>query len=361
MGEKIVKNFSVKRIEILDKEGNVDETLMPELDNETIKKMYEWMVFTRIFDDTLFRMQREGRIGTYAQTFGQEAQVGTAFAMAKDDWFFPSFREHGILMTRGLPPELLIQYFAGDYVKIPNGVNCFPIAVPVSTQTLHAVGAAWAFKTKKEKKASVVYLGDGGTSKGDFHEGMNFAGALRLPCVIVCQNNQWAISVPRSRQTAAETIAQKAIAYGFEGVQVDGNDIFAVYKAMKDAIEKAHSGGGPTFIECETYRMGHHTTSDDATRYRTEEDVKMWAQRDPIERLRKYLEKKGLWNQKYEQELITVSEEKVAKAVKTAEGRQTPTPESIFDNVYDKPTKELEEQREYLLKVVKKEQKNGVE
>lgn len=354
MPEKILKNFTVKRLEILDTDGNVDEQLMPALSDDTIKSMYESMVLTRIFDDTAFRMQREGRLGTYAQTYGQEAQVGTGFAMSKEDWFFPSFREQGIMIQVGVPIEVVLQYYGGDYSRIPDGVNCSTITIPVSTQVPHAVGAAWAFKMKKERRASVAYFGDGATSKGDFNEAMNFAGTFKLPCVMVCQNNQWAISFPRSKQCAAETLAQKAIGFGFEGIQVDGNDIFAVYKSVKDALEKAKSGGGPTFIETETYRMGHHTTSDDATKYRDAVEVKMWATRDPIERLRKFMEKKGLWTKEYDTTVVAASEDRVAKAVKKYESRPAPEPEDIFENVFAEMPPNLIEQREYLLKVLKK-------
>lgn len=351
---KELKSFEVKRLEILSPDGTVDKNLMPELNDQTIKEMYESMVLTRVFDDTAFRMQREGRLGTYAQTYGQEAQVGVAFAMSDDDWFFPSFREHGIMMRRGVTPELLLQYFAGDFSRFPDNVNCMPVTIPVGTHIPHAVGVAWAFKLKEEKKASVVCFGDGATSKGDFHEGMNFAGTFQVPCVFVCQNNQWAISMPRSKQTRAETIAQKAVAYGFEGMQVDGNDVFAVYSAVNESLAKAYEGNGPTLIEMDTYRMGHHTTSDDATRYREPEEVKDWAKRDPIDRLKKFMEQNGIWSQDYEKGVMESAEKIVSDGATKEESRPQPKPEDIFNNVFAELPNGLKEQRDYLLKIYKK-------
>ena len=219
-------------------------------------------------------MQREGRIGTYASIWGQEAaQVGSALALTDGDWIFPSFRESGVLVARGYPLWMLYRYWTGDErgMSAPEGLNVFPMSVPVGTQIPHATGAAWAMKLKGHKNVAAVYFGDGGSSKGDFHEGLNFAGVFKVPCVFLCQNNQWAISVPRSSQTAAKTIAQKGFAYGMEGLQVDGNDVVAVYKATKEAAEKARSGGGPTLIECFTYRLDDHTTADDSSRYRSDE------------------------------------------------------------------------------------------
>jgi len=245
MVEKIVEKFDVKYLQILDENGNVDESLLPKISVEQIKKMYEFMVLIRTFDETALSLQREGRILTYAPLKGQEAvQVGSAFAMEREDWVFPTYRDNGVYIVRGFPMKMLYQYWAGDErgMAIPEGINIFTVCIPVATQVSHAVGFAWAEKMKKGKSVVFVYFGDGATSKGDFYESLNFAGVFKVPLVGICQNNQWAISVPRSRQSAAKTLAQKAIAFGFNGIQVDGNDIFAVYKAVREAREKALSG-----------------------------------------------------------------------------------------------------------------------
>ena len=274
MPEKVIESFHVKRLDILDERGDVDESLMPPLSEKEITRMYELLVLSRTYDHYALSLQREGRLGTFPSILGQEAsQIGSAFAVEKTDWVFPSFREMGVYITLGYPMHMLFQYWIGDErgFRIPDELNIFPLCVPVGTQIPHAVGAAMAAKYRGDKIAVITYFGDGGTSEGDFHEGFNIAGVFKLPVVFICQNNQWAISVPREKQTASKTLAQKAFAYGFEGIQVDGNDVFAVYKATKEALEKAKKGNGPSFIECFTYRMSDHTTADDASRYRPKE------------------------------------------------------------------------------------------
>src|SRR3989344_1795299 len=341
-----IAEFSVKWLQILDENGKADEKLMPKLTEKQMLWLYEHMIFTRIFDEKAFKLQRQGRIGTYGQSLGQEAQVGTALALQEQDWVFPCFREHGIFLARGMPMVQYLQTWAGDEIgaHIPEGVNMFTMAVPVATQIPHAVGFAWAKKLRKENAVAVVYFGDGATSRGDFHEGMNFAGTFKVPCVFVCQNNQWAISVPFSRQTAAKTVAQKAIAYGFDGIRVDGNDVFAVYSAVKDAVDKARSGGGPTLVECLTYRIGDHTTSDDAKKYRTEKEVDEWRKKDPIIRLEKYLTEKKILTDALKQEIAAKYEREVEEAVKKFELIEPPEPEEMFTNVYGVMPPELERQ-----------------
>lgn len=335
--------------QILNEDGKIVNTReMPQLKNEDIKKMYELMVLTRVFDDTALKLQREGRMLTYASLQGQEAsQIGSALAFEKEDWFIPSYRENGVFITRGYPMDMLYQYWAGDErgMKIPDDINALPVAVPVGSQVPHAVGIAWANKLLGKKSVAVVYFGDGATSKGDFHEGVNFAGVFNVPCVFICQNNQWAISVPVTRQTAAETIAQKAIAYGIEGVRVDGNDVFAVFKVVKDAIAKARAGKGPTLIECVTYRMQHHTTADDWTKYRSPEEVERWKQKDPIARLKKYMEEEGLWDKNYEKKVLDDAKAKVSEATRKFESVTPLMPLDMFTNVYEELPPEIEEQR----------------
>jgi pyruvate dehydrogenase E1 component alpha subunit len=344
MPETFIETFSVKRIDILNEKGDVDEALMPSLSGDEIKRMYELLVLSRTFDHRALDLQREGRIGAYAPILGQEAaQVGSALAIEKSDWIFPSFREMGVYITMGYEMDKLFQYWGGDErgVKSPDDLNIFPVCVPVGTQVPHAVGAAMASKYRGDRKGIVVYFGDGGTSKGDFHEGLNIAGVFKLPAVFICQNNQWAISVPREKQTASKTIAQKAYAYGFEGVQVDGNDIFAVYKASKDALLKAKNGDGPTLIECYTYRMSDHTTADDASRYRSKEEVELWKAKDPVLRLRLFMEKKGLWTEKYQTEVEDSARLRVDEAVKKAESVERQGPADMFSFSYERPTPRL--------------------
>lgn len=333
MPERILESFNVKRLEILDEKGDADESLMPHLSDEDIKGMYETLILSRVFDRRALNLQREGRIGSYAPILGQEAsQVGSACGLEKTDWIFPSFREIGVYLAMGYPMHKLFQYWSGDErgARCPDNLNIFPICVPVGTQMPHAVGAAMAAGYKGDRIAAIAYFGDGGSSKGDFHEGLNMAGVFRLPVVFICQNNQWAISVPRERQTASGTIAQKAYAYGFEGIQVDGNDIFAVYKASREAAEKARNGNGPTLIECFTYRMSDHTTSDDAARYRAKEEVEKWRPKDPVLRLKLYMEKKGLWTERYRKDIEETANAAVSDAVASAESTGHQEPADMF-------------------------------
>ncbi|HEX2229585.1 MAG TPA: thiamine pyrophosphate-dependent enzyme, partial [Candidatus Binatia bacterium] len=245
----------------------------------------------------------------------------------------------------------ILQYWAGDErgSHIPEDLNDYPISIPVSTQIPIAVGAALAAKTKGDAIAVMAYMGDGATSKGDFHEGLNFAGVFSAPVVFLCQNNQWAISVPLSRQTAAKTLAQKAVAYGFPGIQVDGNDVFAVYRAAHDALGRAREGKGPTFIECLTYRLGDHTTADDASRYRSREEVEGWRKKDPVERLRRYMETAGLWSKSYEETVRSEAKEEVEGAVHEVENFPPPDPLDIFRFTYHELPMDLKEQMEGFL------------
>ncbi len=340
-------NFEI--FQILNEDGKIVNTKeMPQLKNEDIKKMYELMILTRVFDDTAIKLQREGRMLTYASLLGQEAaQIGSALALQKEDWVVPSYRENGVFIVRGYPIDMLYQYWAGDErgMGALDTINALPVAIPVSSQIPHAVGIAWAQKLQEKKSVVVTYFGDGATSKGDFHEGINFAGVFQVPCVLICQNNQWAISVSFKRQTAAETIAQKAIAYGIEGVRVDGNDVFAVFKVVKDAIDKARAGRGPTLIECVTYRVENHTTADDWKRYRSEEEVERWKQKDPVARLRKYMEEEGIWSEAYEKKVWDNAKAKVSEATRKFESVEPLTPLDMFANVYEELPPEIEEQR----------------
>jgi len=339
------------RLQVLDEAGEPGAGLDPGLPEAALRAMYEAMARTRAADAKAIKLQRQGRLGTYPPSRGHEAcQVGLASAMDRGDWFFPYFRDLGMYITLGYPLADHFHFWMGNEAgqRTPDGLNIFPIAIPVGSQIPQAVGAGMAAKYRKLPIAVVTTFGDGATSEGDFHEGLNFAGVFRTPNVFVCLNNQFAISMPRERQTASATIAQKAVAYGFPGVQVDGNDVLAVYAAAREALANARAGGGPTLIEAFTYRMGDHTTSDDAGRYRAKEEVLEWERKDPLLRFRLYLGRKGLWNEAYEK---TVQEEAAAfveKAVADAEARPPATPEDLFSYTYGTMPPDLMAQLEAL-------------
>lgn len=342
--------FSVHYVQVMDKDGNIDMTLHPNLDESKIKELYHLMMLLRVMDEKCFNLQRSGKIGTYAQTRGQEAsEVGSAFALEQRDWAVPSFREMGVFIVRGVDKAKLIQGWNGDTRAFanPDGAHNLPLSIPIASQLLHAVGLAWAAKLQKKDEVVMVYFGDGATSEGDFHEAMNFAGVYKLPIVFFNQNNQWAISTPRTIQTATQTIAQKAIAYGFEGVQVDGNDVLGVYRITKEAIEKARRGEGPTLIEALTFRMGDHTTSDDAAKYRDPALVEEWKQKDPLLRLEKYFQKKGTWSDEYKNWVVSTVTKEVEDAVAAGLSVEAPSYEQLFDDVFaEKPWCLVEQQQQ---------------
>ena len=349
MVKKVIGKFEVEYLQVLDEEGNADEALMPKLTGRQIKELYENMILVRTFDDKAFSMQRQGRIGSYLQVKGQEAaQVGSVYALQDKDWLFPMYRSSGALLARKQPMHLLYLYWGGDErgLKSPENVNNFPIAIPVGTQIPHAVGAAWASNLLGKKEVSLVFFGEGATSKADFHTAMNFAGVYQVPCILVCENNQWAISVPRKIQTHSETIAQKGIAYGVKGIQVDGNDIFAVYKAVKEAVDDARAGKGPALIECMTYRIGDHSTSDDAKKYRGEKEVEEWAKKDPVLRLERYMKKKKLLDEAYKKKVLENAKETVEKEVKKYEEYPAPDREDIFKYTFAEMPQQLKDQFE---------------
>ncbi|MBN1551377.1 pyruvate dehydrogenase (acetyl-transferring) E1 component subunit alpha, partial [bacterium] len=288
------------RLEILDKAGKADQDLLPELSDAEFIKLYESMILMRKFDEKALNLQRQGRIGTYGSLRGQEAaQAGLALVLDEQDWVVPSFREHGVMMSIGIPPHLIYAYWKGDERgnRIPDGIRCLPPAVPVGSQLIHATGLGLALRLKQEHAIAVGFAGDGATSEGDFHEALNSAGVFRSQTIFFIQNNGWAISVPFNRQTAAASIAQKAHAYGIPGIQVDGNDVLAVYAASKQAKDHVLAGKGPYLIEALTYRMGDHTTADDQSRYRSKDEVKYWEERDPILRMREFLIAKKIWSE----------------------------------------------------------------
>jgi len=340
-----------KMFQILKPDGILHPDVKPPISDQETLQLYQKMVFIRLADQKAVMLQRQGRMGTYAPIWGQEAcQVGSAYILQGGDWVFPAFRELGATLMMGIPLKTIYLYWMGNEEgsRAPEGVNVAPVSIPVGTHPLHAVGVAWAAKIRGDKIVTISYFGDGATSKGDFHEAMNLAGVFKTPSIFFCQNNQFAISVPRKIQTASETIAQKAIAYGVDGIQVDGNDLFAVSTATKEAIGKARSGGGSTLIEAVTYRFGPHTTADDPTKYRREDEIEPWKQLDPLVRLRLYLKGRGLWSDEVEKRMTEEAQKEIDQAVKEAEAVPVPELEEIFKYVYAEMTPQLKEQMEYL-------------
>ncbi len=336
-----------ERFQVLAENGKASPEWEPELSGSELQKIYGFMARTRAADLKALKLQRQGRMGTFAPSLGHEAcQVGPSFAVQAGDWVFPYFRDLGTYVTLGLPLENYFLYWMGNEegMRIPGNLNIFPISVPVGSHLPHSVGCAMALKLRKEKAAVVTFFGDGATSEGDFAEALNAAGVYRTPNVFICLNNQYAISTPVRRQTAAGTIAQKAVAFGFEGIRVDGNDVLAMHAAAKEALEKARSGGGPTLVEAFTYRMSDHTTSDDASRYRNEAEVGEWADRDPIERFKVYLKAKKLWDEAFEAQVQKAAEDWISRAIAAAEGTPPPTPEDLFVHTYKDMPPNLVEQ-----------------
>jgi len=363
MPEKVLEEFSVKRLEVLDENANLDGEMEPQLSEEQLVGMYRSMLLARAGDERMLKLQRQGRIGTFGPSNGQEAcVVGAATAMGENDWFVPAFRELGGRLVRGENLASQMVYYNGfeeGTVRPDGDGRMLPTSVIVGAQTLHGVGIAYAMKYRKEKAAVVVFLGDGATSQGDFHEAMNFAAVWQVPVVFFCQNNQWAISIPRAKQTKSNTIAQKAIAYGMPGVQVDGNDILATYAATKEALERAYEGNGPTLIEGVTYRLTMHTTADDPKKYRTEDEVEIWRAREPLIRFRKYLENKGFWNDERQSAIDEEIKKQVDEAVQEFESQTEFKPDAPFDHVFGTSHEIIEEQRQEFLAKIAKEADNG--
>ena len=353
MPRKTVYEAKIEFVQILDEDGNFDEALGKDLiSDDEVVNLYEHMVTCRELDEIAFKLQRSGRMGTYPQNKGQEAAaVGAAHALTKGtDWLVPCYRENAALFMHGMPMHYVLLHWMGDERgnQIPDGVKITPLCIPIGTHMLHATGIAFASKLRNEGSVVATFFGDGSTSEGDFHEAMNFAATFQAPVVFFCQNNQWAISTPRESQTASETFAQKAIAYGMPGVQVDGNDLFAVYHVMTEAVSRARDGGGPSFIEAVTYRLGDHTTADDARRYRDQQEVDAWKAKDPLIRLRAYLEQRGVWDDDMQAELQERAKVIVREVVKTAEGIEPPATEDMFDYTFAELPRNIVKQRETL-------------
>lgn len=345
---------------VLDDEGRLVGTA-PEVPDADLRAMHRHMLLMRTMDQRMLSLQRQGRIGFYGLTTGQEASVtGSAWPLRASDWIFPALRETGVSMWRGTTVKEIVCQLIGNSADVLIGrqmpmhfsdrrVNAVAWSSVIGTQLVHAMGAAWAAKIRGTDDVMVGYIGDGGTSSSDFHAAMNFAAVKKVPCVFFCQNNQWAISVPLSAQTASSSIAIKAAAYGMPGVRVDGNDLLAVIAAMREAVDRARSGGGPTFVESVTFRMGGHSSSDDPTRYREAELVKAWEKRDPIARFGAHLRSRGLLADADVEAWTAEINDEISKAVAEAEAAGPPAIETIFTDVYAKMPAHLEEQMKHAL------------
>jgi len=356
---------------VIDEEGRVvgEE---PDIPSSLLYDMYVYMVRARILDSWLLRLQRMGKVAIHAPNKGQEAAaVGAAMALRREDWLFPSYRELGALLVRGMSEEEILDralYNIDDPLKGSDFAiyghrkyNTIPAPVPVGNQIPHAVGAAMAAKILGHDTVVMTFFGDGATSRGDFHAGLNFAGVFRAPVVFVIQNNMWAISVPLSRQTRAPTLAVKGVAYGVPGVRVDGNDVVAVYTVAREAVSRARRGEGPTLIEARTYRLGPHTTADDPSRYRSEEEVKKYERYEPLRRFRRYLMERGILDEEKDREIWGKWEDETRKAVeRSLEKPQLPV-EVILEDVYSEPTWNLREQLRELRESMKVMRELGLE
>jgi pyruvate dehydrogenase E1 component alpha subunit len=350
MPRTVVYQAAVEHLQILDEDGRLDAELAEgTLSDADVRELYGWMITCREFDETAFKLQRSGRMGTFPQNKGQEAtSLGAARALRRGvDQLVPYYRDNPALFLHGLPMHHVLLHWMGDERgnAIPAELAMNPICVAIGTQALHATGIAWAFKLRREPRVVLCSLGDGATSTGDVNVALNFAAVQRVPCVFLCVNNGWAISTPCAVQTAAETFAQKALAAGMPTLRVDGNDVFAVYKAHRDAIERAREGGGPSFVEAVTYRLGDHTTADDARRYRPAEALDAALRRDPLIRTRKYLESKKLWNEQEEAAVRERAKETVREVTRLALDIEKPAATDLFDYAFAELPPELQRQR----------------
>ncbi len=355
---KIIEEFNIKYLQILDEKGVPDMDLEPDIDPAELLRLYRSMVFSRMVDSRMLKLQRQGRIGTFPATTGQEAAFcAPMLALRKTDWFVGSYRELGARLMRGEPflNSLLLYNGYEEGNDFPESSRTPPISIVLASQLPIAVGLSYGSRLKGEDVVSLVIFGDGSTSEGDFHEALNFAAVLKAPVVFLCQNNQFAISTPRNLQTLSATIAQKAIAYGIPGLQADGNDSLAVYQATKDAVDRARRGEGPSLIEAFTYRMLMHTTADDPSRYRNDSEVVAWQKKDPIIRFKAYLENKKMWDAEKEESLREELKQSINSTVKEFEKERSFKPDAHFDYVFGDTSYRLDEQRKEFLENHRKE------
>lgn len=340
-------------LQIIDDNGNIiNKEFLPEIRNEEIVQAYKDMLFARIVDLQIASYQRQGRIYTYPPNLGQEAIAGAAGKiMREDDWLVPAFREMGAYFAKGVTLIELFLIFMGneDGLIFKNAKNILPLCVPIASQLPHAVGIAFQIKYHKEDKIVFAFVGDGGTSEGDFHESLNFAAVWQVPIVFIVQNNQYGISTPISKQTASENIAIKSIAYGIQGIKIDGNDYLAMYSGLKEAAHYARTKQSPVLVEAFTYRRGAHTTSDDPTKYRSKEEEEKWAKKDPLKRLKSYLMSQDLWTNDLETQEIEKYKKNIATKFIEAENYPKYELKDVFKHLYDDIPKDLiEQQNEYV-------------
>ncbi len=319
---------------------------IPDFTDDQLMYLYKTMLYTRVIDDKALSYQRQGRMLTYAPNTGQEAtQIGSAFALEKGDWLVPAFRELGAWLVKGVPlKDIYLYWYGNEWGSYIEDVNILPISIPIASQLQHATGIGMANNIKGEKDVVLAVVGDGGTSEGDFHEALNFAAVFKAPVIFLIQNNQYAISTRRVIQTMSKNLAQKAIAYNMPGILVDGNDIFAMYNATKEAVDRARNGEGPTLIEAYTYRLGAHTTSDDPTKYRENQEVEEWLKKDPLLRFKLYLQEKGLLTDEWEEKTKKELEEEVMATFESIENKSDTEIEDIFKYHYETMPPQLEEQ-----------------
>ena len=340
-------------VHLLDPDGTYhpsDEVPL-DLDDKQLRELYRLMVVTRKVDREAINLQRQGQLGVYASCLGQEAaQVGGAYALAENDWIFPSYREMGAAIVRGVDSAALLHLYRGTWLSDhdPYEHKFGLMSIPIGTQALHAAGFAMGAKFDGNEIVTMVYFGDGATSEGDPHEAMNFAGVFDAPCIFFVQNNQYAISVPLSSQTAAPTLAHKAVGYGMPGYRVDGNDVLATYAVTRRAVDRARNGDGPALIEALTYRMEAHTTSDDPTRYRTDEELEAAHQIDPIARMKKYLEANDLYDSELEKQIEEHAANEAQRMRDEIYDAPHGDPMELFEHVYVDPTGHFDGQREQL-------------
>ena len=359
---------TTEMLQVMDAPGKAKGKTPDGLKGDDLKKMFRAMFFTRLLDQRGMNLQRQGRIGFYVPSYGQEAsQIGAGYAMKPydaegktGDWLFPSYRVISIALLLGVDLKVIFDQAWGNATDLCKGrqmpnhyaipdIGWTSISSPIGTQISHAAGAARAAQIRGDDSVMWAWFGDGGTSSNDFHAGMNFAAVWKAPCIFMCENNHWAISVPQEMQSASATFADKAVAYGMPGIRVDGNDVLAVYEACKEARERAAKGGGPTLIETVTVRMGPHSSSDDPSKYQAQELFDYWKERDPIDRFRAWLKGKRLWTQKWEDELKEEMLADIAAAVEAAESTPAPDVETLFDDVYAGIPPMLQEQKAALL------------
>ena len=346
-----IVNEQFKTLQILNEEGEVvNESAMPDLTDEQLQELMKRMVYTRILDQRSISLNRQGRLGFYAPTAGQEAsQLASQFALEKEDFILPGYRDVAQMIWHGLPLSQAFLFSRGHFAgnQIPEGVNVISPQIIIGAQYVQCAGVALGMKKNNSKAVAVTYTGDGGTSQGDFYEGMNFAGAFKAPAIFIVQNNRFAISTPVEVQSASRTLARKAVAAGIPGVQVDGMDPLAVYAVVKEARERAINGEGPTLIETLTYRYGPHTMAgDDPTRYRTADLDNEWEKKDPLVRFRKFLEGKGLWSEEKENEIIEQAKEDIKQAIKEADNTPKQKVTDLITNMFETLPPNLEEQYE---------------